>query len=607
MSGQLAPYNDSMRIGSGFNSYTQQLRINDAVVKENKTSATDDDLRPKLTRGDEGTVSQQVTFTSKFVDHASEITEALNISGALEIKWNGLNVQGSASYLDSSKVKESDLNYFVQVKVVNQQLIADNTTKFNAIPNVPVTDTKRFTDIYGDSYVSGFLEGGEFNALLSVKADGKESARQIKGALSLSLEKAGFGVSGSASGEYTHDELIKNSETSITVSWSGGGDIRDEESKAKGWTIDSMAKAAFSFPDRVRRTPQRTYAILTKYQALRSYQLLSNKGSPLDYENAGAYTNSLLESYMDYKDIWKQIGKMSAEYGQQKSMLKITSAATDTSNEIKTMKEEFKELLPKQKDGSKQEMTHIPEKPYDGTLVGLEKARRDCRSQMIRIVKEVDAVADDPKVAVDFNRVGQYLSPLLFRQLLPGTEPRPTEKEIKEERENHDRIVQRMAELEKTVESIRKKRAEAAGKPEPEINDRVWHRIRLLNDDDPNRSLDWVDFMSWTLKMGYDKTKGRWQIAPAPENPGYQIIDFNRKRIAAFENPEEGVRHYHMENITTYKYSLISWRFIQAPSDRNIYTIRSVAHPDFVLGFKQGQDKLSLVRNGDVKWVIEKI
>ena len=35
---------------------------------------------------------------------------------------------------------------------------------------------------------------------------------------------------------------------------------------------------------------------------------------------------------------------------------------------------------------------------------------------MIRIVKEVDAVADDPKVAVDFNRVGQSLGPLLFRQ-----------------------------------------------------------------------------------------------------------------------------------------------------------------------------------------------
>ena len=76
-------------------------------------------------------------------------------------------------------------------------MIADDTTKFNAISNVPVTDTKRFTEIYED---------GEFNALLSIKADSKESARQFKGALLLSLEKAGFGVSGSASGEYNHDD-----------------------------------------------------------------------------------------------------------------------------------------------------------------------------------------------------------------------------------------------------------------------------------------------------------------------------------------------------------------------------------------------------------------
>lgn len=60
-----------------------------------------------------------------------------------------------------------------------------------------------------------------------------------------------------------------------------------------------------------------------------------------------------------------------------------------------------------------------------------KKARRDCRLQMIRIVKEVDAVSEDPTIAVDFNRVGVYLAPALFRQLLPGSELRPTEEEIK--------------------------------------------------------------------------------------------------------------------------------------------------------------------------------
>lgn len=230
-----------------------------------------------------------------------------------------------AAYLDSSKVKESDINYFVQVKVVNQQLIADDATKFNVIPNIPVTNQKRFTEVYGDSYISGFLEGGEFNALLSIKLNNKENATKVKGALSVELSKAGFGISGQAEGDFNKSEIAQNSETSITyghfefisiytlmgtdrVSWAGGGDIRDARTKLEGWTIDSMAKAAFAFPDQVRKIPQRTHAVITKYSALRSYQLLSNKGSPLDYENAGVYTNSLLESYLDYKDIWKAIG-----------------------------------------------------------------------------------------------------------------------------------------------------------------------------------------------------------------------------------------------------------------------------------------------------------
>ncbi|GMG09627.1 unnamed protein product [Aspergillus oryzae] len=367
--------------------------------------------------------------------------------GALEIKYQGMGAKAAgcislplsvyvfcilmeAAYLDSSKVKESDINYFVQVKVVNQQLIADDATKFNVIPNIPVTDDKRFTEVYGDSYISGFLKGGEFNALLSIKLNNKENATKVKGALSVELSKAGFGISGQAEGDFNKSELAQNSETSITygyfrfisvytltgtdrVSWAGGGDIRDDETKVEGWTIESMAKAAFAFPDRVRHTPQRTHAVITKYSALRSRlesvcSLLSSKIYRADY-------------------------LVSADYGQKKTILEVPATATETAKEIQAMKTEFAAISSKPQD----QFSHIPENPYPGTLVGLEKARRDCRSQMIRIVKEVspvlidagtdavvltfqvDAVADDPSFATDFNRVGIYLSPLLFRQLLP--------------------------------------------------------------------------------------------------------------------------------------------------------------------------------------------
>lgn len=76
---------------------------------------------------------------------------------------------------------------------------------------------------------------------------------------------------------------------------------------------------------------------------------------------------------------------MSTDFGQKKTILEVPATATETAKEIQAMKTEFAAISSKTKD----QFSHIPETPYPGTLVGLEKARRDCRSQMIRIVKEV--------------------------------------------------------------------------------------------------------------------------------------------------------------------------------------------------------------------------
>ncbi|GAB1215515.1 hypothetical protein ATERTT37_004706 [Aspergillus terreus] len=167
-----APYNDAMRLGSGFNSYTQQVYVNDAVIKDNKSTASEKDLRPKMSgpHNDNG-VSQQVTFTSRFMEHASDITDTMSIS----------------AYIDSSKIKENDINFFVQVKVVNQLLVAEDMTQFNAIPNLSAKAQSRFTEVYRDSFISSFLKGSEFNALLSVKVMDKTKISDIKGQLSLNL------------------------------------------------------------------------------------------------------------------------------------------------------------------------------------------------------------------------------------------------------------------------------------------------------------------------------------------------------------------------------------------------------------------------------------
>jgi hypothetical protein len=60
----------------------------------------------------------------------------------------------------------------------------------------------------------------------------------------------------------------------------------------------------------VATTPQRTYAILTKYETLRSFQESKPpKFSPLLYENATLYTNTMLDSYMEYKLMYRKLSE----------------------------------------------------------------------------------------------------------------------------------------------------------------------------------------------------------------------------------------------------------------------------------------------------------
>jgi DNA primase len=57
--------------------------------------------------------------------------------------------------------------------------------------------------------------------------------------------------------------------------------------------------------------------------------------------------------------------------------------------------------------------------PYPADAFGLDKAARECRFEMIKIVREVNEVTYDPKVATDPYRNYRYLSPNVFRLLLP--------------------------------------------------------------------------------------------------------------------------------------------------------------------------------------------
>ena len=89
----------------------------------------------------------------------------MSVSGSLSIKAGKVGGSGKGSFVDSDKSKESDLNFYISVKVVNQTINFKDALVFNPLRSVDISDMNKFQEVYGDSFVSGFVEGGEFNAI----------------------------------------------------------------------------------------------------------------------------------------------------------------------------------------------------------------------------------------------------------------------------------------------------------------------------------------------------------------------------------------------------------------------------------------------------------
>ncbi|KAJ5646646.1 hypothetical protein N7490_003018 [Penicillium lividum] len=359
----------------------------------------------------------------------------MNISGSLSIKTATIGGKANGSYVDSDKFKSSDINFHLQVKVTNQVVEPGNYCIFNKIPQI---SKEKFNEIYGDTFISGWESGGELNAIISMKIADKSKVFNIKASLEAELNTPS--VSGSVKGDFekTKNEITSNTETTIAVNWSGGGRIKDP---TEDWSISSLKKAAAAFPDLVAITPQRTYAILTKYTALESFHLQNRGFSPLEYENAGVYTASLLDNYMDYKSLWKQISFASYELESNRATIELAQPSQDVYDlaKIKGPLASVKKSVQRLLEGSTKESLALAKKkeeveaaalsnqtetakPFEflpASFAGLIKARQMCRIEMAKIVNEVDAVAEDPMVAADATRDLHFLNPLVFKQLVP--------------------------------------------------------------------------------------------------------------------------------------------------------------------------------------------
>ncbi|KAK3380773.1 hypothetical protein B0T24DRAFT_655980 [Lasiosphaeria ovina] len=421
-----------MQLGSGFNSFTQQLCINDAVVRD---SQIDDalDKKPRVP------MAQEVIYKTAVIDKVTDVTNAMNtrkINAAFAIKYDTFDAKGKGDFINTSKVKESDASFMISVKVVNQVIYDHSLNKFDPIPDVK---PEHFASVYGDSFISGFQEGGEFIAVISVKAKDRKKAVSIKADAAINFTKESFSLDINGELVKTDNTFLEENETTVSVSWSGGGqDLKPSDSD---WTLDTMRAAALKFPDLVAQTPMRTHAILTKYTSLRSFQTALSKltggNDPRaiipNYEKAGVYTTVLQEAYLDFKTVNKNLQVMAFNVSAGTEIL-VESLAARRSRESKqgspTSPRQTTEAAESDDDESIRSslvaVDKVPEratKPYPPTIAGLEAARQDVRIMLNRIVAEVDMITQKPELAVNETRAMSYMSPFLFKELLPESKP----------------------------------------------------------------------------------------------------------------------------------------------------------------------------------------
>ncbi|MCJ1354801.1 MAG: hypothetical protein MMC33_004791 [Icmadophila ericetorum] len=243
------------------------------------------------------TASLTKKWTQRYREpNSTDSTPSLNISASSSIKYGPIKGSGSAPFVNENKVSKADISYVITVKVAIEVSPIPKSMKFNLVKNL---NPKKFTEAYGDYFISAFIEGGEFNAVITIKVNSKSKITTVKAAAEAEFAvpaASGLTADAQASLDKTKSHAWKDTETTITVNWSGGGFIKDPDKK---WDLLIVNDVAVRFPHLAESCGQLTSAILTRCTSLRSFHD-ENMKLPTDnrfviknYELCSLYTTDL--------------------------------------------------------------------------------------------------------------------------------------------------------------------------------------------------------------------------------------------------------------------------------------------------------------------------
>ncbi len=142
--------------------------------------------------------------------------------------------------MDSDTFQAADVNFQIMVKVLNQTINVKDQLDFYPLKHhqneTPISPYD-FVDVYGDSFISGFQEGGCFHAIVSMRSFDQNKITDIKANANIALQIGMGDISAQADVSMAKKQLEKDSEINITVNWAGGGQLKPDTER---WTIDSL-------------------------------------------------------------------------------------------------------------------------------------------------------------------------------------------------------------------------------------------------------------------------------------------------------------------------------------------------------------------------------
>ncbi|TVY61091.1 hypothetical protein Focb16_v014072 [Fusarium oxysporum f. sp. cubense] len=158
----LARYDDAMRQGMGFNSYTQTMCIESAVEATDENMITSQTLPPKI------------TYSSKLFEWVSEVVHTMDISRAATIKTSSMEVHGHINVLNDAKINDAHISLMVSVRVMSQITNLKGSAKSLPIDGIEA-GSPRFNETFGDSYISAQVDKPraislELNTLLASRS-----------------------------------------------------------------------------------------------------------------------------------------------------------------------------------------------------------------------------------------------------------------------------------------------------------------------------------------------------------------------------------------------------------------------------------------------------